>query len=109
MIKHLLLFLIKIYQKAISPMLPARCRYYPTCSHYGRQALMWYGVRRGLPLAVRRVCSCHPWGGSGIDFVPVPMHRYRYDLADDALLIGQTVFLDKFSYAARLNHLMKSG
>lgn len=89
-------------------MIPARCRYYPSCSQYGRQALMWHGLRHGLPLLVCRVCSCHPWGGSGIDFVPIPMYAYYYTVMDMALMTGWGVLLDEFSYVSRLNHLMKS-
>ena len=61
----------------ISPLLAARCRYYPTCSQYGIDALRWYGLR-GVWMALRRVISCHPWGGSGIDFVPLPLYRFKY-------------------------------
>lgn len=78
MIKNIVLKLIEFYQKFISPLSPPRCRYYPTCSAYAKQAIVWHGVKKGLPMAVTRVCRCHPWGGSGIDFVPLPMYLYRY-------------------------------
>ena len=73
----LIIKLIKAYQVLISPLLAARCRYYPTCSQYGIDALRWYGLR-GVWMALRRVISCHPWGGSGIDFVPLPLYRFKY-------------------------------
>jgi len=65
-----LLFLIKIYQLFISPLTPASCRYQPTCSHYAKEALQKYGILKGGKLALKRIFSCHPWGGSGYDPVP---------------------------------------
>ena len=64
------LFLIKVYQTFISPITPATCRFQPTCSHYSKEALKKYGVFRGGWLAIKRIFSCHPWGGSGYDPVP---------------------------------------
>lgn len=109
MIKRCLLALIWCYQKLISPILPARCRYYPTCSHYGKQAILWHGVKNGTRLTIRRVLSCHPWGGSGVDFVPVPMYLYRYYFVTIVASHhkGVGVLLDCLSYRARLNHLMR--
>tara|TARA_R110000868_G_scaffold77551_16_gene221935 strand:- start:1708 stop:1932 length:225 start_codon:yes stop_codon:yes gene_type:complete len=74
MLKKLLiapfLFLIKVYQTFISPITPATCRFQPTCSHYSKEALKKYGVFKGGWLAIKRIFSCHPWGGSGYDPVP---------------------------------------
>ena len=64
------LFLIKVYQVAISPWFPSTCRYQPTCSHYAKEALTKHGLWHGGKLAVKRIFSCHPWGGSGYDPVP---------------------------------------
>ena len=64
------LFLIKIYQNLISPFFPATCRYQPTCSHYAKEALEKHGLIKGGFLALKRILSCHPWGGSGYDPVP---------------------------------------
>nr|WP_116524846.1 membrane protein insertion efficiency factor YidD [Seonamhaeicola aphaedonensis] len=64
------LFLIKIYQIFISPITPATCRYTPTCSHYSIEALKKYGPFKGGWLALKRIFSCHPWGGSGYDPIP---------------------------------------
>ncbi|MBU2950111.1 membrane protein insertion efficiency factor YidD [Tamlana agarivorans] len=64
------LFLIKVYQTFISPLTPATCRYQPTCSHYAKEALTKHGFRKGGWLAIKRIFSCHPWGGSGYDPVP---------------------------------------
>lgn len=64
------IFLIKIYQWVISPILGPKCRYTPTCSHYAVEALKKYGPIKGIWLAVKRIAKCHPWGGSGYDPVP---------------------------------------
>ena len=61
---------IKFYQACISPMLPASCRFTPSCSTYALQAIMKHGIFRGSWLAVKRIMRCHPWGGSGYDPVP---------------------------------------
>jgi len=62
--------LIRIYQKGISPLFPSTCRYNPTCSHYTVEALQKHGLFKGSWLAIKRIGSCHPWGGSGYDPVP---------------------------------------
>jgi uncharacterized protein len=61
---------VKLYQILISPILPNSCRYIPTCSEYAIQALKKHGPIRGLYLAIKRILSCNPWGGSGYDPVP---------------------------------------
>ena len=74
MLKRILIFpfilLIKFYKGAISPMFPSSCRHTPTCSSYGIEALQKHGPIKGLWLTIKRVLSCHPWGGSGYDPVP---------------------------------------
>lgn len=62
--------LIKVYQLAISPYFPSTCRYVPTCSAYGVEAIKKHGAWRGGWLAIKRIASCHPWGGHGFDPVP---------------------------------------
>ena len=69
-LSRLLILPIRFYQGAISPHLPAACRYTPTCSQYAVEALRRHGPVRGLWLATKRICRCHPWGGSGYDPVP---------------------------------------
>lgn len=69
-IKTILLLLIKIYQGAISPFFSATCRYSPTCSAYAEEAINKYGAAKGGSLAIKRILSCHPFGGSGYDPVP---------------------------------------
>lgn len=61
---------IHFYRYCISPMLPASCRFTPTCSQYALEALRKHGPIKGLWLAIRRIARCHPWGGSGYDPVP---------------------------------------
>ena len=62
--------IIKIYQIFISPYFPPRCRYSPTCSQYGVEAIRKHGALRGSYLTLKRIGSCHPWGGHGYDPVP---------------------------------------
>ncbi len=63
-------YIIKLYKLLISPILPASCRYYPSCSDYSVQAIKRFGVIKGGYLASRRILSCNPFGGSGFDPVP---------------------------------------
>ena len=69
-LKVVVILLIKIYQKAVSPWTPASCRYNPTCSSYALDAFQKHGLWKGFVLTVKRIGSCHPWGGSGYDPVP---------------------------------------
>lgn len=70
--------LIRGYQVLVSPILPAhQCRFLPSCSAYGMEALEKHGVPGGLALTVRRLLRCHPWGGSGVDPVPAPQIKER--------------------------------
>lgn len=62
--------LIRFYKLFISPLLPASCRYYPSCSVYSEQAIKRFGIFKGGFLAVKRILSCNPFGGSGHDPVP---------------------------------------
>lgn len=67
MFSFLFTLLIRIYQRLISPILPNACRYTPTCSEYGVQAIQKYGAWKGGWMAIKRISRCHPWGGSGHD------------------------------------------
>lgn len=64
------IFFIRIYQYTLSPYIGRSCRYTPTCSHYSVEAIKKYGPGKGGVLAIKRISSCHPWGGSGYDPVP---------------------------------------
>ena len=64
---------IRLYQRVISPALPARCKYYPTCSQYAVQAIQRFGILRGLVLAAWRLLRCNPFSHGGFD--PVEAQR----------------------------------
>jgi putative membrane protein insertion efficiency factor len=69
--RFILLALIRGYQVVVSPALPPdTCRFYPTCSHYGYQAIYKYGVFKGSLMAVWRVLRCNPYNAGGFDPVP---------------------------------------
>jgi uncharacterized protein len=68
--RWLALFLIRLYQRTISRVLPPSCRFVPSCSEYGYEAIARYGVVRGGTMAIWRVMRCNPWGGHGYDPVP---------------------------------------
>ncbi|MGJ8667412.1 MAG: membrane protein insertion efficiency factor YidD [Patiriisocius sp.] len=74
MLKNILIapfvFLIRVYQRFISPLTPPMCRYTPSCSHYAVEALQVHGILKGSWLAAKRIASCAPWGGEGYDPVP---------------------------------------
>ena len=59
---------VRFYQRAISPALPARCKYHPSCSEYAVQAVRRFGILRGLVLAAWRLLRCNPWSHGGVDF-----------------------------------------
>ena len=65
--KYLFIGIVKFYQNCISPFTPASCRYTPTCSQYALEALQKYGAFKGGWMALKRIISCHPWGGHGYD------------------------------------------
>lgn len=64
---------IRLYQRVVSPALPRRCKYEPTCSRYATQAIEEYGILRGLVLAGWRLLRCNPWSHGGFD----PVERQR--------------------------------
>ncbi|MCW2532191.1 MAG: uncharacterized protein JWP62_1761 [Blastococcus sp.] len=75
MIGRSLLRLIRFYSRAVSPALPPRCRFYPTCSAYAAEAISRHGAGRGSWLAVRRLLKCAPWHPGGVDLVPQARER----------------------------------
>ena len=74
-LRHVLVGIITIYQRLISPLLPPVCRFYPSCSYYAVEALKLHGVGRGLAMAARRLLRCHPWHAVGFDPVPTEGRR----------------------------------
>jgi uncharacterized protein len=67
-----LIALLRLYKVAVSPLLGNRCRFYPSCSDYAREAIQYHGAARGTYLAVKRLCRCHPLSAGGVDLVPPP-------------------------------------
>jgi putative membrane protein insertion efficiency factor len=72
---YMLILLIRLYQKMISPFLAPRCRFDPTCSHYAIHAIEFHGLARGTWMALKRISKCHPWGQWGFDPVQRPEHE----------------------------------
>ena len=70
-----LIFLIRVYRYAVSPLLGSSCRFHPSCSQYALEAIECHGVLRGCWLALRRLLRCHPWHPGGHDPVPQPHAR----------------------------------
>lgn len=70
LLAKLLIELIRLYQITLSPYIGRACRYTPTCSNYGIEAIQKHGPFKGFWLTFKRVLSCNPWGGSGYDPVP---------------------------------------
>lgn len=70
MMTRLLIGVIRLYQHTLAALLGGQCRFYPSCSEYGIEALRVHGAWRGLFLGVRRVLKCHPWHPGGVDPVP---------------------------------------
>jgi uncharacterized protein len=73
---------LRLYSRVISPLLPARCRYYPTCSAYAEQAVREHGIIRGSGLAAWRLVRCNPFSRGGYD--PVPHGHGRTPESDGA-------------------------
>lgn len=78
--KTLLIGFIKFYQKWISPATPPTCRFYPTCSHYGLEALQTHGALKGTYLTTKRILKCHPLHPGGFD--PVPEKYTKDDIKE---------------------------
>jgi putative membrane protein insertion efficiency factor len=75
-VKYVALVLIRFYQRLISPLLPPSCRFEPSCSQYGYEAIARYGIWQGGWLAIKRIGRCHPLNPGGYDPVP-DLHKDR--------------------------------
>lgn len=83
----LLMGLIRVYQLIISPLIGPTCKYYPSCSHYGYEAVRRHGALRGTVLAGWRVLRCNPWSNGGVDEVPAvgePLFRHQHQTSSVA-------------------------
>lgn len=70
LIVYPIIYVIKLYQYIISPILKTNCRYLPTCSEYSISALKEHGLFMGVYYSCKRILSCHPFGGQGFDSIP---------------------------------------
>lgn len=88
---------IHIYRLCLAPLLPGQCRYLPSCSQYGLEALHQHGPAHGSWLILRRLLRCHPWGGHGFDPVPppIPPHLARPAAGRPLANRQQTCTIDK--------------
>ena len=73
----ILIGLVKFYQLAISPLLGSNCRYHPTCSYFMIEAIQEWGPLKGFWMGIKRLSTCHPWGGHGIQEVPKNPNKHR--------------------------------
>jgi len=75
--KYLFIGLVRLYQLIISPWMPSRCRYHPTCSQYSIEAFKKHGAFKGLWLTIKRIGRCHPWSKGGYDPVPESKNQQK--------------------------------
>lgn len=81
MLDNLLIRLIDIYQRSFSLLIGSNCRFYPTCSHYAREAIEEHGALKGIWMGLVRMSKCHPWHEGGID--PVPERNTRVKASNE--------------------------
>jgi len=74
--RKLIVAIINLYQKWISPAFPARCKYYPSCSSYAASAISSYGVR-GVFMSIWRLMRCNPWSHGGVDYAVKPLQNIQ--------------------------------
>ena len=91
--KYILMGLIRLYQLTVSKMIGPVCRYYPSCSHYGYEAISVHGAAKGTVLTAWRILRCNPWSAGGVDPVP-PRGAWR---TAEAVETAETVDSDAAS------------
>jgi putative membrane protein insertion efficiency factor len=74
-VRQFAVLLIRLYQWTVSPLLGPTCRFHPSCSQYALEAVLRFGVLRGIGLALARLGRCHPWNPGGFDPVPAAGSR----------------------------------
>jgi putative membrane protein insertion efficiency factor len=89
--KQVMQFVLRCYQRVISPMLPHACRFVPTCSQYAIEAVECHGAIRGSVLAAGRLLRCHPFARAGFDPVPSTMAKPGYESRDGMPVSPRTV------------------
>jgi putative membrane protein insertion efficiency factor len=87
MIKKVLLFLIRCYQRGISPLLGSHCRFLPTCSAYTYEAISTHGAIKGIFLGIKRILKCHPFHPGGHDPVPEKIGKKRKKPREETLKV----------------------
>ena len=80
---RMLIAMVVAYRRYVSPVLPARCRFYPSCSAYALEALARHGAVRGTALTIWRLLRCHPFHPGGFDPVPDPIRHRPADVTGD--------------------------
>lgn len=88
--RYPLVWFVKFWRRFISPLYGDVCKFYPTCSAYGLEALETHGALKGSWLTIRRILRCHPWSAGGIDFVPGSASAMRWDAEHGAPDVGHT-------------------
>lgn len=89
--RNILIVLLTIYRRIVSPLYGQVCRFFPSCSAYALEAVTVHGAVKGSWLAARRLVRCHPWNSGGIDAVPTPAHTHWDEMS-------------KVPYIVMLNH-----
>lgn len=77
--RNILIVVLKLYRRLISPIYGQVCRFFPSCSAYALEAVTVHGAVKGSWYAARRIVRCHPWNSGGIDPVPAPAHVHWDD------------------------------